>query len=136
MEAFAERVRSRDFEGGMRLFCDDLVAFGTVSERAEGLEFLRREQWAKVWPQTAGFRFDLSDAHETPASDGSQTVVTALWTSQGIAEDGSAYPRRGRATVVLRAQASGPTGWLATHTHFSISPTGRTPSEEGPRKAD
>jgi ketosteroid isomerase-like protein len=132
LDRFAEAVRRRDYEAGARMFCPEMVSFGTVSERAIGLGELRRRQWEKVWPHTADFGFDLTTVMEASAADQDVCVLTALWGSHGLSQAGGSYSRRGRATIVLRRAAGSETGWLAMHTHFSISPTGRTPAEEGP----
>ena len=57
-------------------------------------------------------------------SDRKRLLVMAVaivpWTSTGIAEDGTRFPRPGRATIVLeRSQPGAP--WVGVHTHFSLA---------------
>ncbi|MGN6642487.1 MAG: YybH family protein [Verrucomicrobiota bacterium] len=94
-----------------------MVSFGTVCFRADTLEELEAIQWRFVWPNTRDFEFDYSDAVSVTESD--QAVIAAGWSSTGFRADGSPFPRRGRATLVLRRELS---GWRAVHTHFSLSP--------------
>jgi len=51
--------------------------------------------------------------------DGSVYALSGIWSSVGLDVEGGTYPRRGRASVVLKR---GPDGALrAVHTHFSMS---------------
>ena len=117
LEAFARAVRDRDFDAGRAMFASDVVSFGTVAQRAVGLDELVRRQWASVWPVTEGFDFDYEQIH----GGGTDTVawVTAPWSSTGYESDLRPFARTGRATIVLE-QRDGQ--WLAVHTHFSMVP--------------
>ena len=116
---FSAAVRARDFARAELLFLPDVVSFGTVGHLLNGLVNLRREQWEVVWNRTSDFTFDESTivVQEDPA----MTVVLTEWASTGYGADGKPFPRRGRATIVLRRRES---GWLASHTHFSFTPQG------------
>jgi ketosteroid isomerase-like protein len=116
LEEFAAAVRAADYARGAALFDPGALGFGTVAERAEGLDVLIREQWRHVWDATEGFRFDAGARIEV---EGGLAWVAATWSSQGFAADGEPFPRVGRATIVLRRGAG---GWRAVHTHFSLAP--------------
>lgn len=116
MEAFAAAVRAADYARGVALFHPDALGFGTVVERADGVERLRREQWQKVWEVTRGFRFDPGARIRVL---GGCAWVAATWSSTGVRQSGESFPRVGRATLVLERA---PSGWLAVHTHFSLRP--------------
>lgn len=115
MEAFAAAVRAVDYARGAALFHPAALGFGTVVERADGVERLVREQWRKVWGVTQGFRFDPGARIRVA---GGTAWVAATWSSTGF-RSGEPFARVGRATLVLERTAS---GWLAVHTHFSLRP--------------
>jgi len=117
LEEFAAAVRAADYAGGAALFDPDALGFGTVAERAQGLETLMREQWRQVWGSTEGFRFDLAGARIEV--EGDLAYAATGWSSTGFLADGAPFPRSGRATIVLRRRAD---GLRAVHTHFSLSP--------------
>lgn len=123
LRAFARAVRERDFETGRRLFCHDVVGFGTVCARAEGLDCLVSEQWHWIWPNTTGFDFAYDSVRTR--TEGNQSVIMTLWSSNGIRQDGSTFRREGRATIVLQKEEA---GWKAVHTHFSLTPDTRNDS--------
>lgn len=123
-ERFAASVRGRDFDAGRNLFAPHVKGFGTVVEFAANRRDLEQEQWSRVWPHTAGFRFLPSPVEVLPSADDSQVCVLTLWESEGIRPDGSRFHRRGRCTTVLRRDASTACGWVAVHTHYSKSPDG------------
>ncbi len=117
LEAFSAAVRAAAYDRGAALFDPRALGFGTVVERADGLQRLVEEQWRKTWGATRGFRFDLGDARIE--IEGELAWVAATWSSTGFDAAGAPFPRIGRATLVLRRSAS---GWRAVHTHFSLRP--------------
>jgi ketosteroid isomerase-like protein len=98
-------------------FADDVVSFGTHADVIVGLDALHDEQWSAVWPAIEGFAFRLDDLVVLASPDGRQAVAVVGWDSVGIAADGSRFDRPGRATIVLRRDA---TAWIGVHTHFSL----------------
>lgn len=120
LEAFARAVRSRDLEAGQRLFTPDVVAFGSAERHMTSLEDLSREQWGPVWNATEGFEFDFDSVRIIGSGP---IVVTALWRSRGFDDAGQAFPRPGRATLVLTETGA---GWRCVHSHFSIDPEARS----------
>ena len=122
MRAFASCVRERDFARGRELFADDVSSFGTAARRARGLAVLERDQWRRVWPETEGFEFDVDTMDVVASDDRSLVAVLAGWQSRGVAEDGTTFPRRGRATVLLARRPGAPHGYEAVHSHFSLVP--------------
>ena len=98
-----------------------MLGFGTATARVEGLDDLIERQWRRVWPETDGFRFDLSAFQYQVSRDGCLAAIMAPWSSTGYDRDGSTFVRPGRATVVLtRASAGDPR--KAVHTHLSLNP--------------
>jgi ketosteroid isomerase-like protein len=61
--------------------------------------------------RTAEFRFDLANTMIMAAPGGAMAVAITPWTSTGFHEDGTAFNRPGRATIVLAKQPDG--RWLA-----------------------
>lgn len=117
LEAFAARVRARDFDGARPMIAEDVVSFGTKAAMVAGRDNLIAEQWRHIWPTIEGFRFDLDTLHWRRADDLAWAALT--WTSQGFRPDGTPFLRPGRATFAF-ARRDGQ--WLATHTHFSLFP--------------
>jgi ketosteroid isomerase-like protein len=111
-------VQNRDFETGTTMCAPDMVAFGTVAEFVTGIENIKKAQWEHVWPNTSGFTIDVANARGGIVGD--HAWVAATWDSRGYRPDGTPFPRPGRCTIIL-ARREG--RWLATHTHFSLSPT-------------
>lgn len=110
-------VREVDYEAGRGLFAPEVVSFGTHAEMVTGVDALQAGQWSNVWPAIADFTFDLAQLHLGAAGDVAWGAVP--WTSTGFDEDGTPFPRPGRATVTLERRDG---CWLATHTHFSLDP--------------
>lgn len=122
-------VRAVDYEAALPLFDDDVVSFGTHAQLVRGLGALRANQWQNVWPNIEGFHFDLNQLHGA-AADG-VAWAAAPWTSTGFGPDGAPFPRPGRATIGFALRD---TGWVATHSHFSLDP-GTPPRTYGRRGA-
>ena len=118
LDAFERAVRTRNFAAGRALCAKQVLGFGTVAARADGLDQLESAQWQCVWPATEGFAFDRS-ALRCGGQAGSYWVAAA-WSSTGQVESPLAVERRGRATILLR---NSPRGLLAIHTHFSLVPS-------------
>ncbi|MBC8096500.1 MAG: nuclear transport factor 2 family protein [Akkermansiaceae bacterium] len=117
LRSFSTAVRDQDFKAGKLLFDGRVVSFGTVCVRAENLDELESHQWRSVWPNTRDFEFDYTATRVLV--EAGQTVVLTHWSSTGLTGDDQPFQRRGRATLVLRKDAS---QWKAIHTHFSIEP--------------
>jgi ketosteroid isomerase-like protein len=115
----AEHVRAIDFVGARPLFAEDLVAFGTFSDFITGREAVEAAQWRKVWPFIRDFRWRLDGVRALVAADRLSAVGMAIFDSTGFREDGSPYPRPGRATVAFRRARIGD-DWVAQHTHMSL----------------
>ena len=127
-ETLQRCVRDVDYATARGIFAADVVSFGTRADLVRGQDALQAQQWSGVWPAIADFTFDLERLH----ADGSGDAVWAavVWTSTGFHEDGTPFPRPGRATVTF-ARRDG--RWLATHTHFSLNPG--TPARSHGRRA-
>ena len=113
-------VAAVDFVPARALFDDAVVGFGTFQDHVHGQAALEAEQWRRVWPTIENFRFDTDNLVVGLSPDGLMAYAAILWTSTGIAEDGTRYARPGRCTVVLR-RATREAPWLGIHTHFSLS---------------
>ncbi len=118
-EQWGECVAAADFAGARALFVQDVVGFGTYRDRVKGLDALEHGQWRSIWPSIRDFAFDLNSLEILFSPDARQAVAMIIWNSTGIRTDGTAYPRPGRATVVLRRDEG---VWRGLHTHFSLSP--------------
>lgn len=117
LREWQERVRGQDFAGGRAMCAPELVAFGTRAEIAVGLDAVVEQQWKHVWPRIRDFTVRAAEARGEVLGD--RAWVAAPWDSRGTRPDGSTFPRPGRLTIVLQHRAG---RWLATHTHFSLSP--------------
>ncbi|MGI9409867.1 MAG: YybH family protein [Hyphomicrobiaceae bacterium] len=110
-------VAALDFASARALFADDVVGFGTHATFVHGLDALEAEQWRKVWPNIADFRFEVEHLVGGVSHDSAWAAVP--WSSRGFHEDGTEFDRPGRATVTFRKSGD---DWLGTHTHFSLAP--------------
>ncbi len=110
-------VRAQDFAGGRQLCAPELLALGTRAEMVEGVDQVMERQWRQVWPRIRDFTIDIDKARG--GVDGDRAWVATRWDSRGIRANGATFPRPGRLTILL-ARRDG--RWLATHTHFSLSP--------------
>ena len=119
VDDWGTEVASVDLTAARRRFIADVIAFGTFADVVVGLDRLHDEQWAQVWPKIDAFRFLTDDMEVLVSPDRLMAVAVVGWDSVGIAEDGSRFPRPGRATVVLRRNTTD-AAWLGTHTHFSL----------------
>jgi ketosteroid isomerase-like protein len=95
----------------------EVVAFGTVTPMAVGLDNVMRAQWHKVWANIRDFTVHTD--RRVGAVIGEQGWVATTWDSLGKKPDGSTFRRPGRLTVAFERRHG---RWLATHTHFSLFP--------------
>jgi ketosteroid isomerase-like protein len=119
LDRFAACVREVDYAAARPFWHPDIVIFGTYQELVKSLSAWTERQWDNVWPRTAEFRFDLANTMIMAAPDGAMAVAIAPWTSTGFHEDGTAFDRPGRATIVLARQPDG--RWLGVHSHMSLA---------------
>jgi ketosteroid isomerase-like protein len=113
-------VRAVDFARGKTMCAADIVAFGTVAPMAAGLDNVMAAQWHKVWGNIRDCTVHGDKALGALAGDHGWIATT--WDSLGTRPDGSTFRRPGRLTVALEKRNG---RWLATHTHFSLSPQPR-----------
>jgi len=117
LKGFSKAVRDRDYESGRRFFAEEVIGFGSVAERCDGLENLEVRQWRKVWDFTTGFEFDLDNTAVN--ADHQMAWAASSWQSFGKSASGEPVLRRGRSTFVFRKEED---QWLAVHSHFSLEP--------------
>jgi hypothetical protein len=112
------------------MFAPEAIGFGTVAERAAGLDTLVNDQWQRVWSATRDFAFDLA----TTQHGGEHPVywAAARWSSVGRDANGRDVVRRGRSTIVLHSRGG---KLLAVHTHFSFVPSGAVTPSAAPAAA-
>lgn len=122
LDTFSRCVREKDYSNGRAMFSNDVVGYGTWTDRMVGMDSLFDNQWSNVWPRTEGFTFDQEHAHFwlDNAEQPTQCTIAALWSSTGVGDDGERVKREGRSTIVLQRVAAGE--WYAMHTHFSFFP--------------
>jgi ketosteroid isomerase-like protein len=114
-------VRDVNYIDARKLFHEDVIGFGTHMEVVRGLEQLEARQWRTIWPTIEDFTFIIDQLVTGVSNDGLQAWGIVPWSSFGFHEDGTRFPRPGRATVLFtRASTSEP--WRAIHTHISLSP--------------
>ncbi len=118
LDTFAGYVREVDYASARPLFHPDTLAFGTFANVIPGLQAWIDTQWDNVWPKTADFRFDLAGSFVLAEAGGTMAVVIAPWDSTGFHEDGSAYARPGRATMVFHEVGG---EWVCVHSHMSLN---------------
>ena len=110
-------VRAVDLEGGRRLCAPDMLAFGTLAHFVQGIDRVVEQQWRRVWPNIRDFTVRVEEARG--AVTGDSAWVAAPWDSHGVRPDGATFARPGRLTIAFVKRGG---RWLATHTHFSLSP--------------
>ncbi|WP_262272435.1 YybH family protein [Microvirga yunnanensis] len=126
-------IQTVDFAGSRPLFADDLITFGTYAAFTLGRSATEKEQWRKVWSHIDQFRWHLDNLRTIVSADRLTAVGMAVFESTGYTEDGKAFNRPGRATVVLGRKAV-LEDWVAQHTHVSLFPG--TPSRSFGTKQD
>ena len=120
-DTWAGHVRDRDFETARNLFHPEVVGFGTHMLIVEGLDHLETEQWRNVWPTIENFHFLTDQLRAGTSNDGLLAWAVVPWHSTGFTENGAAFERPGRATVLFsRDHWDEP--WRAIHTHISLAP--------------
>ena len=112
-------VRAADFAAGRAMCAPEMLAFGTRAEMVEGIDHVMEQQWRHIWPTIKDFTIPAEAARGAVLGD--RAWVAAPWHSRGTRADGSTFHRPGRLTIVFTRREG---RWLATHTHFSLSPTG------------
>jgi ketosteroid isomerase-like protein len=118
--AWGAEVAAADLRSGRERFSPDLLAFGTHADVVAGRDAVEAEQWSQIWPAIEDFAFVLDELRVQASPDGLMAVAIVPWTSTGITENGTRFPRPGRATIVLeRSQPGAP--WVGVHTHFSLA---------------
>ena len=118
LDRFSGYVREVDYAAARPLFHPDILAFGTHRDIISGLATWQATQWDNVWPKTSDFRFDTDTARILASADGTMATVVVSWTSTGYAQDGTAFDRPGRATMVFHHTGG---AWLCTHSHMSLN---------------
>lgn len=118
LERFAGYVRDVDYAAARPLFHPDILAFGTHRDVIPGLAAWQSTQWDNVWPKTSDFRFYTGAARVLVSADQTMATVVVPWTSTGYHQDGSAFERPGRATMVFSKDGG---AWLCTHSHMSLN---------------
>ncbi|WP_278313801.1 YybH family protein [Lolliginicoccus levis] len=116
-----QHINNVDLDAARTMFHSEVVGFGTHKPLLLGIDELANKQWAAIWGSMSGFRFLLGESRTWQAPDGLTGWGICPWTSTGYAEDGTAFPRPGRATVLF-ARGSMEDPWLAIHTHISLAP--------------
>ena len=117
LTTFQGHVRAVDFEAGKAMCAPDMLAFGTYAEMVRDLDRVIEAQWKNIWPDIRDFTIKVAEAHG--AVLGNTAWVAAPWDSLGVRADGSTFHRPGRLTMILERRDG---RWLATHTHFSLTP--------------
>ena len=113
-------IRDCRYDAARELFDDEVVSFGTVTDRMEGLDALEVQQWRKVWDNTQNFSFDFDTLSLNVSDDEKLVVCTVLWSSETRPDaDGNCKLRKGRATLALSRPGK---HWKALHSHLSITP--------------
>jgi ketosteroid isomerase-like protein len=118
-------VRRVDYPTMRHHFAPDVLSFGTRADVVSGLDALMANQWSGIWPNIRDFTIDFDQLHW--GASGDLAWALAPWNSTGFHPDGTSFPRPGRATVIFERRQG---KWLATHTHFSLSP-GTPPTTHG-----
>ena len=120
-ERWGRLVAAVDFVPARALFDDGVAGFGTHMDVVEGLDRLEAEQWRRVWPTIEDFRFHSESLKAGVSPDRLMAIGLCPWSSIGRHDDGTAFARPGRATVVF-ARATTEDPWKGIHTHISLNP--------------
>jgi ketosteroid isomerase-like protein len=111
-------INEVNFTGARRLFSEHVVSFGTFAEVLRGLDELESKQWRKIWPTIADFTFEEPNILTYEDAPGIASIIV-LWRSKGRTKDGGWYPRKGRATLILKEEKS---ELQCIHSHLSMEP--------------
>ncbi|CAH1658225.1 MAG: nuclear transport factor 2 family protein [Chelatococcus sp.] len=127
------QVNALDFTGARDWVSDDFVAFGTFADFLVGKDDAERNQWRNVWSTIKDFHIRLDEIHGFISPDRLFAVGLAFFDSTGFREDGTPFPRQGRATVSFVRDKVGD-AWVANHSHMSLM-RGTPSSSHGNREA-
>jgi len=116
---FALCVRTLDYEGGRKMFFQDVVCFGSKANILIGLDDLIEKQWKAVWPNITDFHFQMDQLRCEGNNTSELACVIVPWISTGYHQDGTPFPRPGRMTALLLHDRDNDI-WLARHTHYSL----------------
>ncbi len=126
-EKWGALVAAVDFKRAREIYTEDVIAFGSLGKMLTTRDALEQEQWRKVWPTVADYRYDLSTLEIVTSPDRLMAIGAAVFHSTGFHADGSTFERVGRVTATLMREAVG-APWYATHTHVSLRPGTPAPS--------
>jgi ketosteroid isomerase-like protein len=112
-------INAGDFARARSFFSADVVSFGTFAGMLIGLDDLEARQWREIWPTIADFTFEDPRILVSPGSP-QMAIVIASWRSRGKDGDAGWYPRKGRATLVLKKEKDEPLRCI--HSHLSMEP--------------
>lgn len=124
---WGDLVAQVDFRRAQEIYTEDVIAFGSLGKMLTSRDDLEQEQWRKVWPTVADYRYDLSTLEIVTSPDRLMAMGAALFHSTGFHQDGRTFERIGRVTATLMREAVG-APWYATHTHVSLRPGTPAPS--------
>ena len=118
--AWGAEVARVDFAAARLRFDPAVIAFGTHADVLVGIDDLQASQWTAVWPKIADFQFMVELMRVVLSPDRLLAIVAVPWRSTGFDEEGTSFPRPGRASIVVRrSDVRAP--WLGIHTHFSLA---------------
>jgi ketosteroid isomerase-like protein len=118
-KCLTNHVQAVDYVGARPLFAEDMIAFGTLADFVSGREATERSQWRNMWNTIDQFQCRLDELRAIVSADRLTAAGIVVFGSIGYREDGTAYDRPGRATVVFGRSTIGE-NWIAQHTHFSL----------------
>jgi ketosteroid isomerase-like protein len=118
LKQWERMINAMDFEAARPLFADSVVSFGTFAGFLYGLDQLEAHQWRKIWPTITDFKFEEPNILFSKDDPGTATLAV-LWHSRGRAKNGGWYPRKGRATLILKNDKG---SLRCIHSHLSMEP--------------
>lgn len=133
MDGFGAEVEALDYTKARARFDPRVLTFSTFMDVVSGIDQFENEQWRKVWPSASHFRWHTENMRSLLSPDRLMAFVALTWGSTGYREDGTAFDRPGRATMVLvRDGLTAP--WRGIHAHVSLR-RGVPQSSHGKRQA-
>lgn len=119
VDRFSGHVAGLEYEQAAAMMDPGVISFSTWSDIVDGVEHWVDDQWRKVWPSTADFRFETEKMRSLVSDDRRMASVAVTWASTGFNEDQTTFDRPGRCTMVLvRDDVDQP--WRAAQGHFSL----------------
>ena len=119
LDGFSTEIQTLDYETARKRFVQDVTTFSTHKNIVSNLDEFGHDQWRHVWHTSTGFHWATAEMRFGTSPDRLMAWIAVPCASTGYQEDGTAFDRPGRGSLVL-ARESLDAPWLGLHVHVSL----------------